>query len=130
MLFVTVTGAVTPLCTETRIPALLEYELLWTAVLLATIAGGGSALSRVLESRRVYRGNLTGSVWNQELVDRLGGSQPLEAVAVPLLLDGAVVAILYGDNLPETKVIGSVDGLEVLMREIGLAADTARRERG
>jgi hypothetical protein len=88
-----------------------------------------SVFLRVLEIGRTVRGRLPATEWNRYLVDRLGGGEPAEMAAVPLIIDGAVVAVFYGDNLPESSLVGTVDGLEILMHEIGLAVEKARLER-
>ncbi len=88
-----------------------------------------SVFFRVLEIGRTVRGRLPNTEWNRYLVDRLGGGEPAEMAAVPLIIDDSVVAVFYGDNLPESSVVGTVDGLEILMHEIGLAVERARLER-
>lgn len=83
----------------------------------------------VVRTGRSFRGRLRDTAWNRYLVDQLGGVEPADVAVVPLLIEGAVVAIFYGDNLPDRSVIGTVDGLEILTHEIGLAVEKARLER-
>jgi len=47
-----------------------------------------------------------GNPWDAYLCRQLGGRQPQEVFLGPLLSEGRVVAILYGDNLPELKPVG------------------------
>ena len=49
---------------------------------------------------------------NLKLVKRLGGILPREAVALPLIVRGAVHLVLYGDNGSEERPIGPLDVLE------------------
>jgi len=67
--------------------------------------------------------------WNSYLFAQLGGSQPQEVFLGPLVSEGRIVAILYGDNLPEQKPIGDTEALEVFLSEAGLAMEKALQER-
>jgi hypothetical protein len=49
---------------------------------------------------------------NLKMVKRLGGILPRQAVAIPLITDGVVRLILYGDNGAEARPIGPLDILE------------------
>jgi len=40
-----------------------------------------------------------------------------------------VVAVLYGDNLPDTKPIGDTDSLEIFLSQAGLAMEKALLQR-
>jgi hypothetical protein len=87
-----------------------------------------SVLAEAVERKETYRGKLADTPWNQHLIGELGGQEPQEAVAVPMLVSGSVVLILYGDNLPLNQPIGCVDGLEVVMLQAGLAMEKAMLE--
>jgi hypothetical protein len=89
---------------------------------------GSSILSLVADSGQTFLGRVPESAWNSHLIERLGGSNSSEVVVVPLVVDGTVVALLYGDNLPHASAVGTVDGLEILMHEIGLGVEKARLE--
>lgn len=67
--------------------------------------------------------------WDKFLVQKLGGIYPVEAFAGPIFTRGKIVAILYGDNLPEQKRIGNTAGLEIFLSHAGLAMDKAFLER-
>ncbi len=88
-----------------------------------------SVFANVLQTGRTYRGRLEANDWNRYLVEQLGGREPTEVAVVPLIVESSVVCALYGDNLPEGSVISTVDGIEILMHEIGLAVEKARLER-
>ncbi len=72
-----------------------------------------SILADVMAKKGTYRGLLPSCFWNDYLVNQLGGRAPREAVVVPAVVEGAVVAIFYGDNLPADVPIGPVGDLEM-----------------
>ena len=67
--------------------------------------------------------------WNQYFFDQLGGGVPTEVFIGPLISEGRVVAVLYGDNLPENKPIGDTETLEIFLSQAGLAMEKALLER-
>lgn len=77
----------------------------------------------VAEIMQTYRGPLKRCRWNDELLNLLGGPVPNEVVAIPIVVDGMIAAVFYGDNVPEGEAIGSIRGLELLMIEAGLAME-------
>lgn len=90
--------------------------------------GEASVLNEVCESMEPYRGRVVNNHWNRNLMKELGGQFPREAVAIPVIVDGASVAVIYGDNLPEDTLIGPTEGLELLMIEAGLVIEKSRLE--
>lgn len=84
-----------------------------------------SVFFEVIETMSSYRGPLKRCAWNQHLADRLGGQWPPEVVAMPVIVDGMIVGIFYGDNLPERLPIGPTEGLDLLMIEAGLAIENS-----
>jgi len=88
-----------------------------------------SVFASVLSMGRTFRGKLESNHWNRHLISSLGGREPNEVAVVPLMVESSPVCLLYGDNLPEGSVISTVDGIEILMHEIGLAVENARLER-
>ena len=82
-----------------------------------------SIFLEVAEMMHTYRGPLKPCRWNDELVRRLGGPRAREAVAIPIVVDGMMAAVFYGDNVPKQDAIGSVKGIELLMIEAGLAME-------
>jgi hypothetical protein len=87
--------------------------------------GEPSVFRDVVERRETYRGPLEDSRWNRHLVYRLGGQQPGEIVAVPMIVGGAVTVILYGDTLPDVRPIGPMDTLEFMIVDAALAMERA-----
>ncbi|MEN8687161.1 MAG: DUF4388 domain-containing protein [Desulfuromonadales bacterium] len=67
--------------------------------------------------------------WNSYLFSQLGGEHPAEVFIGPLISEGRVVAVLYGDNLPEQKSIGDTESLEIFLSQAGLAMEKALLER-
>jgi hypothetical protein len=62
-------------------------------------------------------------------VNEVGGSRPDTVLAIPLVVDGKVALIVYGDNLPELKPIMGVETLEIFMNQAGMALEKALLER-
>lgn len=81
---------------------------------------GPSVFFEVIETKQPYQGKLESTRWNDYLVEQLGGQLPNEVIAIPMTVNGSVVITLYGDNLPDNAPIGPIDGLELLMTEVGL----------
>jgi CheY-like chemotaxis protein len=69
------------------------------------------------------------SAWNRNLLGQLGGAMPTEVFVGPIVSEGKVVALLYGDNLPEKKSIGDTDSLEIFLSQAGLAMEKALLQR-
>ena len=63
------------------------------------------------------------------LCERLGGEVPSEMFLGPLISEGRVVAILYGDNLPAGGTIGETEGLEIFLDQAGIAMEKALLQR-
>ena len=57
------------------------------------------------------------------LVGRLGAAAPSEAYVGPIESGGRVVALLYGDNLPDDTPVGDTTALEIVLEEAGTALD-------
>ncbi len=84
-----------------------------------------SLFSSVLEARRGYQGPLDANEANTYLANGLGGAMPESVMAIPLVVDGKVALIVYGDNLPERKPIRGMDTLEIFMNQAGIALEKA-----
>lgn len=89
-----------------------------------------SVISRVIEEGRVYRGPLSGEGGDSHLVDFLGGTAPAEVIAVPVSVDGLVVAVLYGDNGADGGAIGSEEQLSPVVEEVAREMAASRRGGG
>jgi hypothetical protein len=83
----------------------------------------------VIENRRSYLGALETNPSHTYLVNELGGSMPEAVIAIPLVVDGKVALVVYGDNLPERRPIRGVDTLEIFMNQAGMALEKALLEK-
>jgi len=83
----------------------------------------------VIETRRSYLGTLDPNECNTYLVTELGGAMPDRVLAIPLVVDGKVALVVYGDNLPERKPIQGTDTLEIFMNQAGMALEKALLEK-
>lgn len=82
-----------------------------------------------LHSFAPYRCAAKKSEWNDYFFDQIGGQRPEEVFVGPLVSEGRVVAVLYGDNLPDEKPIGDTESLEIFLSQAGLAMEKALLER-
>jgi hypothetical protein len=91
--------------------------------------GQPSLFLTVIENRRSYTGPLETSENNNYLMNELGGAMPESVLAIPLIVDGKVALIVYGDNLPERKSLRGVETLEIFMSQAGMALEKALLEK-
>lgn len=87
--------------------------------------GEDSVFSRVIEAQLPVKLKPDDSDWNRYLLAQLGGGAPVEVFLGPIISEGKVVAVLYGDNLPGTAPIGDTDALEIFLSQAGLAMEKA-----
>ena len=85
--------------------------------------------TEALQSFSPYRREPRETEWNKYFFEQLGGDRPSEVFVGPLISEGRVVAVLYGDNLPENKPIGDTESLEIFLSQAGLAMEKALLER-
>ncbi len=88
--------------------------------------GEPSVLADVVRRREPYRGRMARTPQNNYLVSELGGVAPREVIALPIVVEGQAVAVIYGDNLPRDTPIGPTEGLELLMLQAGLILEKNR----
>ncbi|MHB8174367.1 MAG: DUF4388 domain-containing protein, partial [Nitrospirota bacterium] len=87
-----------------------------------------SIFSDVIRDKRTKIGGFSDSAWDEYLIKELGG-EPKGYFLVPMISNGRVAAILYGDNLPDNKPIPGISGLEIFVHQAGLAMEKALLER-
>ncbi len=87
-----------------------------------------SLFTEVLSGRIAVKCRPNRGKWNDYLFAKLS-SQPSEVFLGPILSEGKVVAILYGDNLPESSPIGDTDSLEIFLSQAGIAMEKALLEK-
>ena len=83
-----------------------------------------SLFAEVLERKSAVRSRLKDSAAERYLKKFLGGS-PEEVFVGPLLNDGKVVALLYGDCYPADRPMKAIDSFEVFLSQAGLAMEQA-----
>ena len=88
-----------------------------------------SLFSPVLQTRFPAKGEIDASSWSGYFLEQLGGGHPAEVFVGPIVSEGKVVAVLYGDNLPEDKPIGDTDSLEIFLSQAGIAMEKALLQR-
>ena len=91
--------------------------------------GEPSLFAPVLETRFPLKGEPDDSRWSQFFLGQLGDARPAEIFVGPIVSEGKVVAVLYGDNLPEEKPIGDTDSLEIFLSQAGIAMEKALLQR-
>lgn len=69
------------------------------------------------------------SEWDNYLIKKLGGKRPKEIFLGPIISEGDVVAIIYGDNLPNQEPVGDTESLEIFLSQAGMAMERALLER-
>ena len=91
--------------------------------------GEPSLFAPVLETRYPLKGEIDDSRWSNFFLGQLGDARPAEIFVGPIVSEGKVVAVLYGDNLPEEKPIGDTDSLEIFLSQAGIAMEKALLQR-
>jgi hypothetical protein len=66
---------------------------------------------------------------DSELAALIGTRVASEAYVAPIESNQQVVALVYGDNLPDAAPIGETVALEIVLHEAGLALERALLER-
>ncbi|MDX9707962.1 MAG: DUF4388 domain-containing protein [Trichloromonas sp.] len=88
-----------------------------------------SVFTEVLNEKVARKLALEDCHWDNYLKDALGGGDPEEVFVGPLLSEGRVVAILYGDNLPQSLPVGETEALEIFLMHAGLTMEKNLLER-
>ena len=91
--------------------------------------GEPSVFHDVVSKRSILQGPLEENAWNARLLACLGGGRPVDAFVAPIVAGESVVAVLYGDNLPERKPVKNPEALEIFLTQAGLAFEKAILER-
>ncbi len=88
-----------------------------------------SVFSEILSEMVPKRVELEDCRWDNYLKESLGGDEPEEIFLGPLVSEGRVVAVLYGDNLPLKAPVGATEALEIFLTHAGLTMEKALLER-
>ena len=88
-----------------------------------------SVFQRLLTEKVSFHTQLGNGHWDMALCRQLGGGEPEEVFLGPILSDGEVVAVIYGDNLPEQRGVGDTEALEIFLSQAGLALEKSHLEK-
>jgi len=86
-------------------------------------------LKRIVREQMPHRGELEKDDVTQYFIDEIGGIWPTEAAFFPVVAEGKVVAVLYGDNALTKDPIGETEGLEIFISHAGLALEKSLLQR-
>ncbi len=89
-----------------------------------------SLFAQVLHQKTAAKGVLGSCDSDRKLLSCLGDVEPAEIFIGPLVSEGKVVAIIYGDNLPELIPVGNVEAFEIFLSQAGMAMEKVLLERG
>jgi hypothetical protein len=92
-------------------------------------AGADSIFRKALQDPTPKHTSFGEGEWDDYLVGQLGGGRPSDIFVGPIMSEGNVVAIIYGDNLPENKPVGDTESLEIFLSQAGMAMERALLER-
>ena len=79
--------------------------------------------------RTTYRGKIGPGKWNDYFLNQLGGKRPDEAVIIPIIVAGKVVAIFYGDDAGSGTLLGDVERLQALVGQTFSAVEASILEK-
>ncbi len=80
-----------------------------------------STFKEVIEMKSSYKGPLSDHECHQKFITHLEEEWPSEIFMMPLFDGEKVIALLYGDNLPDSTPLEDTDGLEDFVKIAGLA---------
>jgi hypothetical protein len=84
-----------------------------------------SILAAAVHARTTYRGKISAGKWNDYFLNQLGGNKPDEAVIIPIIVAGKVVAIFYGDDAGSGTPLGDVERLQALIDQTFSAVEAS-----
>jgi hypothetical protein len=88
-----------------------------------------SILAAATHARTIYRGKISPGKWNDYFLNQLGGKRPDEAVIIPIIVAGKVVAIFYGDDAGSGTPLGDVERLQALIGQTFSAVEASILEK-
>ena len=91
--------------------------------------GEGSLFDEVISGMNPVKTTLGSNSWDKYISEQLGSSKTDEVFVGPILSEGKVVAVIYGDNNPENCPIGETESFEVFLSQAGFAMEKALLER-
>ncbi len=88
-----------------------------------------SILAATIHARTSYRGKIGPGKWNDYFMGQLGGQRPNEALIIPIIVAGKVVAIFYGDDAGTGTPLGDVQRLQALIGQTFSAVEASILEK-
>jgi len=88
-----------------------------------------SIFAAATHARTTYRGKIGPGKWNDYFLNQLGGKRPDEAVIIPIIVAGKVVAIFYGDDAGSGTPLGDVERLQTLVGQTFSAVEASILEK-
>jgi len=85
--------------------------------------GESSVITDAAERRETWQGPVPETPANRQLLERLGGQWPSQAVVVPMMVREGVGLVLYGDTGTADGALGDVEALEWALLEAGLSME-------
>lgn len=82
-----------------------------------------SILKEALDQKAPLVKRLDPIPWNDYIVRELGSYLPSESFVVPLIVQGKVLMLLYGDNAPGNDRIGDISTLEIFLAQASIALE-------
>jgi hypothetical protein len=82
-----------------------------------------SVLSEAAHRKEPMVGPVEPGPGNSVLLAQLGAESPSEALVAPMIVNGSVAMLFYGDNLPERAPIGPIDAIARAILEVSLAME-------
>lgn len=89
-----------------------------------------SVISDAVREKIIYKGPLYEVDWNSYLVTHLGEGTPSEIFIAPVKEGDRVIAVVYGDNLPNTEPIGNTTAFEAFIKVAGIVQLTSIKQNG
>ncbi|HYQ48018.1 MAG TPA: DUF4388 domain-containing protein [Thermodesulfovibrionales bacterium] len=86
-------------------------------------------LRKIVGEQIAYKGELEKDAVTQYFMEEIGDAWPPEAVFLPVVAEGKVVAVLYCDNALSRDPIGETEGLEIFVSHAGLALEKSLLQR-
>ncbi len=86
-------------------------------------------LKEIIDGKQPYSGELKKDDGTEFLIKGFGGKWPSEVAFFPIIAEGRVVALLYGDNLATGEPFAETEGLEIFISQAGLALEKAILQR-
>ncbi len=98
--------------------------------LVNRVVGEDSVIEWVIGEGRSYRGRLKDGDGNLPLRDLLGKTSPGEVIVVPVIVDGKVAAVFFGDQGAESGSIGQIGDLDRVVARVAREMERMRRSGG